>query len=961
MRKRLFLILVVIFVCGFLLYRQDAESGSAVSSRTYENLKPHFGIVVKSGKSKTVTELTSGNRGISGQITEDTRVSEISRNSPTAEFSELAARDTDAAPATFGGSPMPTPSLSFDGLANSDNVAAYNLLIIPPDMNGDVGPNHYVQVVNSLLRIFDKSGTPVSPPFKISSLFTPLGTLCSTRNDGLPNVLYDPLADRWLITQTCTSSPPFRQMVAVSTSGDPTGSYFVYEFVMPANRLNDFPKFGVWTDGYYMAATDILGSDFIGHGVFAFDRSKLLRGDPSAGYIYFHLPATVPIRRGGFLPSDLDGIRPPLSGAPNIFAGYTAIEYGDPQDAVRLFAFHADFADPVSSTFTELPESPLTVAAFDPTSPEGRADISQPEPGDKLDSVSDTPNYRLAYRNLGTHESLVFNQTVRVSPVGTAYRAGVRLYELQRTDAALSVTEQTTISDGESSRWIGSAATDHLGNLAVQYNYVNPDKKPSIKYSGRLASEPAGTFRPEKTLVNGSGVQKVFGWRWGEYSGMTVDPVDDCTFWITNAYFTQESENFSDYGWLTRIGSFKFAECQPAPRASVSGAVTNSANSAAIQNAVVSSVPFTRTSDVDGGFGTLTLLPGTYNLTATAPGFRPQTVSVSLVDGQNLTQNFSLQPLPILENAGIEIAEESCRPNRVADPGETVTFNIALQNTGARSTQNLTAELLESGGVTGPGPAQNFGVLTAGGTSISRPFSFRIAPSTICGNLVVLTFRLKDGSEELDEITINLPTGAPRIAFRERFDRIFAPSIPTAWRTASSSGHQLWRTAGKRRQSGRNSVFSPAPHQLGVNELLSPIFAISTPNARLSFRNWYELETTFLRNRLYDGSVLEIKIGNGNWIDFEAAGGSFITGGYDGVIDSCCQNPLAGRRGWSGKSGISNVAEFVTTSAMMPPSAAGQQVQLRFRIGTDIGSFREGQYIDDLIITDGYSCGCQLP
>jgi hypothetical protein len=140
--------------------------------------------------------------------------------------------------------------------------------------------------------------------------------------------------------------------------------------------------------------------------------------------------------------------------------------------------------------------------------------------------------------------------------------------------------------------------------------------------------------------------------------------------------------------------------------------------------------------------------------------------------------------------------------------------------------------------------------------------------------------------------------------------------------------------------------------------MILPVFAVATTDAKLSFRNWYDLETTFLRNRLYDGAVLEIRIGTGDWQDIIAAGGTFISGGYDGMIDGCCQNPLAGRFGWSGRSGVNATAEFITSSIKLPPAAAGQQVQLRWRVGSDIGGFREGQYIDDVLVTDGFICGC---
>lgn len=891
-------------------------------------------------------------------ISRSMEIKEVASGFPLNAANRTPEEETDGSIAAFSGQPMPTPSLSFDGIANLDNAAVYGLLIIPPDMTGDVGPNHYVQAVNSLIRVYNKNGIPFTTPFRISDLFAPLGTACATRNDGLPNVLYDPLADRWLISQICTNAPPFRQMVAISRTGDPTAGYFAYEFVMPNIRLNDFAKFGVWPDGYYMSTDEFLGADYVGTGMFAFDRAKMLVGDPIASYIYFNRPVPVQNRRGGLLPSDLDGLTPPPTGAPNIFAGYSATEYGDAADAIRLFEFRANFSNPAASTFTERPESPIAVAAFDPTSPDGRPDIAQPPPGERLDSQSDRLMHRLAYRNFGTHESLVVNQTVRTTPQSGVYRAGVRVYEMQRASAAgFTVQEQSTLGDTLSSRWIGGAALDHQGNLAVEYNTVTDTKEPAIFYTGRLAADPPGTFRPETPLIEGTGVQKAFGWRWGEYSGMSVDPVDDCTFWVTNAYYTQESEDISDFTWLTRIGRFRFAECVDAARASINGTVTNANTGQPISGAVIKASQYSRTTNLSGSYGSMSVLPRSYQLNASARGFAVQTANVILSNGESAIRNFSLIPIPVLEPAGTEVAAESCNPNGAAEPGETVTVNVTLRNTGELFAANLSATLLPGNGVNDPGPAQNFGLVSAGG-SATRPFSFTVAPNFECGGAVVMTFRLNDGGADIGMVQIALPTGVRRIALSEKFDSVTAPALPSGWLTSSTPGHQLWRTSITRVQSAPNAVFSPSTVQTGTNELTSPVFPITTPDAEINFRNWYELETTFLRNRLYDGSVLEVKIGGEAWRDILGAGGVFLSGGYDGVIDSCCQNPLAGRLGWSGRSGLNSTSEFITTRAKLPASASGQNIQLRFRIGTDIGGQREGQYIDDLSVTDGNICSC---
>lgn len=948
--KRSALFVAVSIVCvALLLIAQTA-------ARKESNLRPQIIRANAFGISPAVRVLAEG--PFKNRKRDELRVIEKYAVFSPNLFSN-APHDADGAPANFSSVPMPNPLLSFDGLSNFDNIAAYSLLIIPPDTIGDVGPNHYVQAVNALVRIYDKNGNAVTNPFKLSQLFAPLGTPCAARNDGSPNVLYDPLADRWLLSQYCTAFPPFRQMVAVSRTGDPAGEYFIYEFVMPNVKLNDSPKLAVWPDAYYMSTDEFFGSDFAGSGAFAFDRSKMLAGDETANYVYFNLPSSSVARLGNLLPADLDGLRAPPPGSPNVFTGHTATEYGDAQDAIRLFDFTADFANPQLSSFTERPESPIPVAAFDPTSPEGRADIAQPPPGEWLDSQSDRLMYRVAYRNFGSHESLVFNQTVRLTPVGQAYRAGVRLYELRRHGGgAFVVNEQMTAGSLDSSRWIGSAAQDHQGNLAVGYNYVNNQKVPSVLYTGKLANDSSGTLRPEGTLINGTGVQKAFGYRWGDYSGLSVDPADDCSFWLTGQYYTLASQEFHDFAWLTRIGKFKFDECVPAPKASIFGTVLNSVTGHPIENAKVTASVYSRNTNIAGVYGEMAVLPGRYDLTASADGYRSQSVGVLVGDGETRVQNFLLSPVPVVESTGTHITAESCGLNGAAEPGETVTMNVSLQNAGALGAQNVTATLMATGGVIDPGPPQNFGSLPAGGESISRPFTFTVSPQLQCGSLVTMEFLLEGDSGFSATLLIKLQTGTPRIALRESFDRLFGPKLPQRWTTAAAGAQQIWRISSVRAYSGRFSAFTPAPRQPGVNELVSPVFPISTEKAYLSFQNWYTFETTFLRNVLYDGSVLEIRLGNGDWTDILFAGGNFETGGYDGPLDECCENPLGGRLAWSGRSGVNQPAEFITTKVKLPSNAAGQNVQLRWRAGTDNGTFREGQYIDDITVSDGYVCTC---
>lgn len=960
MKKKFALLLFVVFcVSSFAFWQMFVNKTFSREVDVLSEIKPQSRQAAAFGISEKISSFTP-NIGNYPHKSAEEKSREIPNNKPFRKQIANAPHDADANLQKLSLVPMPAPLLTFDGLSSDDNANTYGTRIVPPDTNGDVGLTQYVQTVNSLVRVYDKNGNPQTPPFRLSSLFSNLGTTCSARDDGDIIVLYDSLADRWILSQYCTFAPPFRQMIAVSQTGDATGSYFIYEFVMPNNKLNDYSKFGVWTDGYYMSTDEFVGSDYVGSGAFAFDRSKMLRGDATASYVYFDLASPSTIRFGGLLPSDIDGLLPPQTGTAQTFVGYSATEYGDAADAITLFDFKPNFANPFSSTFMQRPESPISVPAFDPTSPDGRNDIFPPAPAEALDSQSDRLMYRVTYRNTGIFDYLTFNQTVRSSPIGQTYRAGVRVHSLRRNLALgsplnpFTVNTSATIGDNAASRWMGSAAQDWQGNIAVGYSQANEEKAPSITYSGKLAGET--DFRTEAVLIEGTGVQTAFGFRWGDYSAMNVDAADDCTFFYTNQYYSLESQNESAFGWLTRIGKFKFSECTNAPRATISGIVTNSETLQPIANAQITASVYSRGTNANGNYGSLLVLPDTYTLTASAFGYQSQTVTVSVVNGQVLTQNFALQPTAVLVNSQTQITAESCAVNNTIDLNETVTINLALRNTGSRDTANLTAALQPANGVINPSAAQNYGVLPVNGASVSRPYTFTASPGLGCGDSIILTLNLQDGTQNLGQVSFPFNVGKRRTAFAENFDSVVSPNLPAGWTTSGTGVGVNWITSTNSFQTKPNSVFTSTPNNIGTNELVTPSFSIASANAELEFRNRYDLESTFLRNRLYDGTVLEIKIGNGAWQDILVAGGTFLSGGYDGTIDSCCQNPLAGRLGWSGKSGINNVAVFITSKVKLPASAAGNNVQLRWRLGTDIGGLREGQFIDNVMVTDEYQC-----
>ena len=603
---------------------------------------------------------------------------------------------------------MPSPNVSFEGLNNTENFNAFGGRITPPDTDGSVGPNHYVQQINILVRVWDKAGTPLTAPFKLSSLFAPLGGQCAVQDAGDPIVLYDPLADRWMLSQFAFASqfsPPYHQCIAISMTPDPTGAYFAYDFVTAGNEFPDYPKIGVWPDGYYMMVHQFTnGGPFNGSGVYSFDRVKMLAGNPTASYIYFNLNLTTnPEGVGGLLPSGVDGINPPPAGRPNTFAYITALDFGDPADGLRLFDFHADFATPANSTFTERPEatynSPLAVAPFSlvtPTGNGGRRAVPQPLPANvtsAVDAITDRLMHRMQYRNQGGHETLVMNHTVGApaSTIFGTFRAAPRYYELRSTASGpFVVQEQATFAPGGSpgdniSRWMGSASEDNQGNLAVGYSVSSASTVfPGIRYAGRLATDPPGGLaQGEATLIDGTGRQTdTTNNRWGDYSGMSVDPSDDCTFWYTQMYYTAASQATSAVGFLTRIGSFKFPTCTAPARGTVHFTVTNCVTSALIPNVSISIDGNSYGATVANGTYDGTLAPGSHSYAVTKAGHTTATGNFNITDGQ--TTN-----VPVCLNGVPDVAITKTADSSYVSGGAQVGFNVTLTNNGFATAMGL--------------------------------------------------------------------------------------------------------------------------------------------------------------------------------------------------------------------------------------------------------------------------------
>jgi endonuclease I len=300
--------------------------------------------------------------------------------------------------------------------------------------------------------------------------------------------------------------------------------------------------------------------------------------------------------------------------------------------------------------------------------------------------------------------------------------------------------------------------------------------------------------------------------------------------------------------------------------------------------------------------------------------------------GPDMFMRFKIHRLadtPIIIADGSTLDAENCSPtNGLIDPGETATFSFALRNVGSLGTSNLVVTLLATGGVTSPSSPQTYGVLTADGESVARSFTF--TANGDCGGTVTATLQLQDGALDLGTVVYEFELGQYLNPIDEGFDSLTPPELPDGWTTASSGAQSNWVTSTTQADSEPNAAFAPDVGDVGVNELVTPVFSISSASAKLTFKQNHSLAASADNPGIgYDGGVLEIKIGSGSFQDILAAGGSFASGGYNTTLSSDYSNPLAGRQAWSGNSG-----GFITTAVNLPAAAAGQDIQLRWRCGT---------------------------
>lgn len=686
----------------------------------------------------------------------------------------IAVGGPDGFRQTFMGpeSSAPDPvGVSFDGIGVG--LAGFNPSSNPPDVNGAVGATQYVQWNNSSFAVFSKTGTLLFGPAAGNTLFQALGGVCASHNDGDPVVNYDRLAGRWVLSQFVVEATPdaSHQCVAVSATDDALGAYYLYDFVTDPVNFVDYPHMAVWPDGYYMSSHifNSTGTAYLAGRVHVFEREKMLLGLP-ARQLQDDLREDGGNPQYGFLPADLDSLIPPPAGAPAYLLGPNG-QFTNQTDSTRVAVTWG-----VTPTITLTEDIILGAGITSPpcvTNSNGRDCVPQPSPAvatDYLDNIEFHYMFRVAYRNFGgspAQESLVISGPTAGS-VSTPGHGAIKWIEFRNNGnptATPTVFQQGTFDPDTAYRWIPSIAMDKDHNIAVGYSKSSLSIRPGIYMTGRLGTDPLNTMGAETTVMAGIGSQQGGGNRWGDYSAMTLDPIDQCTFWYTNEYLKTNGA----FNWSTRIAAYKFPSCTPADAwGTISGTITSCATGAPLSGILVTlSNGFAGTSDASGNYSIL-VPAGTYSASASGGGDRncttgsPATVSVISTSGGTTDQDFCMSGDSKLEVDGTTIDDATNGNNNgVINRNECVKLNVALQNNGCANETAISGLLTTSTPnvtITQNSSAYPNLNIDASGNN-TTPFQFETSNSFVCGTTINFSLALTyAGGNKV--VNFSLPTCA---------------------------------------------------------------------------------------------------------------------------------------------------------------------------------------------------------
>ncbi|MGB3713689.1 MAG: hypothetical protein WA996_04590 [Candidatus Promineifilaceae bacterium] len=850
-----------------------------------------------------------------GRTDPDRRI--IGGPDPLLGLQENASGPTDSG---FG-----TPIFNFDGQGYT--------FVTPPDTVGDVGVDHYIQMINgggTGVAVYNKHTGSLMQSFALTGLGG-----CST-GKGDPIVLYDHAADRWFLSEIRPSDLQVNSLcIFISTTPDPLGTYNSYQFSTP--DFPDYPKYAVWPDGYYATTNESSPSSY------ALDRTAMLAGNPATSQRF-----TAPDLSGfGFqtlTPGDWDGATAPPAGAPNYFMRHVDTEAHGPsgfptEDFLEVWAFHVDWSTPTNSSFAQIAN--ISVAEFDSDlcgffsfSAIAMPDAAKCSPS-SLDPLREVVMWRLQYRNFGSHENLVGNFVTDVSGDDDA---GVRWFELRKSGAgAWSLYQEGTYAPDSDSRWMGAIAMDGAGNIALGYNVSSSSTYPSLRYAGRLTSDSLGTMpEGEHVLVDGSASNASN--RYGDYAAMSVDPVDDCTFWFTGEYNVTNQ-------WSTRIGAFKFDACGT-PDFTLSAepyTLEICVGTDAQYDVIIGSVSDYNDSVSLSASGNPAGTTASFsNNPVTPPGSSLLTVgnTGAVAAGSYNIEIFGLAPTST-HTTTVGLGVSSTSPGTIAlqtpingainqPTRPTFTWSAASQGASYEielATDSGFNDIVDSATVTALRYTPDADL------NISTAYFWRVRSTNACG--------IGDFSAAYRFTTVGAPGDCglgsePVYYFEEDFE-----DPVTGWTSGGISN--TWALSTTRSHSPVQSYHATDVPTVSDQQLVSPEIQLPVGEnpLTLEFWNWQELEER--PGGCFDGAILEITTDSGaNWN--QVPNSSLLTDPYDGPVSTTYSNPLGGLDAWCGDppDWLESVVDL--------NAYTGETVQFRFRVGTDSSESREGWYIDDMVV-----------
>ncbi len=801
----------------------------------------------------------------------------------------------------------------------------------PPDTVGDVGLDHYVQMINSaggaVMTIYNKSdGSVAAGPTALDSL----GTGACADGLGDPVVLYDQLADRWFLSEFSDAANAL--CVYISQTSDPiSGGWFAYQFNTPG--FPDYPKYGVWPDAYYASTNEASPA------AYAFDRAQMLVGGVATAQ-RFTAPDLAAFPFQALIPADADGETPPPAGAPNPFMRHRDDEAHNPpgtaQDFLEIWEFHVDFATPANSTFTGPTNIPVT--QFDSELCGFVSFNCFPQPsGPTLDPLREVVMHRLQYRNFGTHQALISNL---VTDVDGTNHGGVRWFELRNTGSGWGVHQEGTFAPDIHHRWMASAAMDGSGNIGVGYSVSSTTLFPSIRFAARQAGDPLGTLQGEVSVIAGSAANSSN--RWGDYASLNVDPVDDRTFWLTTMYSPASS-------WATRIATFQL--CDPPGVPDIVSATAAADNR--IDVTWTDGTPSSDSFNVYRADGTCAA-PGPFVKIADAvPGFIYQDLTVSggstyayrvtgllnlCESGQSdcveatATGDCTLGPL----FAGLQAVTNAASSTCTLD----LSWTAATSRCGAGVTYNVYRST-SPGFTPGPGNQIATGVT---GTTYQDLSPLNNAQTYY---YVVRAVDTLNSVEETNTVEkSSAPTGpfAPA-ALSDTFEGAQSGGgfdLP-GWSHSALVGAVDWVWSTLQSNTPTHSWFSDSESVVSARGLVSPEFHVVS-GSTLTFRHTFAFEGSVAN--CFDAGTLEITTNGGQtWTVVPDA--AFTAGGFNGTVNTCCDNPIEGKRAWC--SGTIGAMTQVTVNLS---TFAGQTARLRWHAGDDFSIQVTGWFVDTVNLTN---------